>query len=113
MSEQRIDTGADAATRIDADPGEGLGTGGAAPDRRGATGGDAEMPQPTADRPTGPGADDSADTEGERYLRDTQANQAVGEPSRDGRSGADDGPAREADAPDAGAGGAPAGEVGA
>ena len=76
MSEQRIDTGADAATSTDADPGEGLGTAGPSADPRGATGEDAEMPQPTADGPGGTGTADPADTEGERYLRDTQAKQA-------------------------------------
>jgi hypothetical protein len=86
MSEQRIDTGADAATSTDADPGEGLGTAGPAADPRGAAGGDAEMPQPRADRPTGGGTSEGGETEGERYLRDTEANQAGDPPSRHGRS---------------------------
>jgi hypothetical protein len=70
MSEQRIDTGADAATSTDADPGEGLGAAGP-----GAAGGDAEMSQPTADRPGGSAGAEPGDTEGESYLRDTLANQ--------------------------------------
>ena len=74
MSEQRIDTGADAATSTDADPGEGLGTSGPSADPRGGAGGDAEMPQPTADRPSGSAAE-PGDTEGESYLKQTQANQ--------------------------------------
>lgn len=51
MSEQRIDTGADAATS-----------------------GDTDTPQPGLDRPSAETAD-SGDTAGESYLRDTEANQ--------------------------------------
>jgi hypothetical protein len=90
MSEQRIDTGADAATSTDADPGEGLGVAGPSADPRGAAGGDAEMPQPTADRPGGGGAAGSGGTEGESYVRDTEAHQR-GEADLDGREPAGDG----------------------
>jgi copper transport protein len=54
MSEQRIDTGADAATS-----------------------GDEDLPQPGVDRGSAATAD-SGDTEGESYLRDTQAKQDGG-----------------------------------
>jgi hypothetical protein len=92
MSEQRTDTGADAATSTDADPGEGLGTSGPSADPGGGAGGDAGMPQPTADRPSGTAAD-PGDTEGESYLKQTQANQDADtdlsgrEPTASGPSG--------------------------
>jgi hypothetical protein len=88
MSEQRIDTGADAATGTDADQGEGLGLTdhGDPLNPAGSAGGDADMPQPTADRPGGGTADtaDSAETEGASHLRDTEANQG-GTPDLSGR----------------------------
>jgi hypothetical protein len=108
MSEQRIDTGADAATSTDADPGEGMGAAGPSADPRGAAGGDAELPQPTADRPTGAGAADG-DTEGESYLRATQAKQGGDQPPGSGRGAASDdaSPSRPA-GPDGGRGTGPA-----
>jgi hypothetical protein len=86
MSEQRIDTAADAATSTDTDPGEGLGV--AAPhgdplNPEGAAGNDSELPQPTADRRS-TGSTDPGETEGESYLRDTQAKQG-GSADLDGR----------------------------
>lgn len=103
MSEQRIDTGADAATGTDADPGEGLGLSDHADPLNpgGSAGSDADMPQPTADRPGGGTADtaDSAETEGASHLRDTQA-RAGGTPDLSGRmpTGTDQGgPAGSAD----------------
>jgi hypothetical protein len=79
MSEQRIDTGAEAATSTDADPGEGLGTAdpGAHADSldplaQRASGGDAEMPQPRPDEPAGSPDTDAAPTEGARSLQQAQ-----------------------------------------
>jgi hypothetical protein len=117
MSDQRIDTGAGAATGTDADPGEGLGT--ADPgahadplDPRGhrTSGGDAEMPQPTADGPgAAPGGGGDADTEGASALQDAQqavAEQQRGEPDLSGREPAGD------EAPRAGAAGSAGGPAG-
>jgi len=104
MSEQRIDTGAEAATSTDADPGEGLGLSGAgahtdALNPRGTAGGDAEMPQPAADRQGGTAdADTGGGTEGEAHLRDTRARQ--------------DSPADLSGRSPAGSGGSPAGSRG-
>jgi len=80
MSEQRIDTAAEAATSTDADPGEGLGLSGAGAhtdplNPRGTAGGDAEMPQPAADREGGTAGDTGGTTEGEAHLRATRARQ--------------------------------------
>ena len=80
MSDQRIDTGAEAATSTDADPGEGQGTADTGahadpldPQGLRASGDDTEMAQPTADGPgVAPGADGSADTEGASALQEAQ-----------------------------------------
>ena len=69
MSEQRIHTGADAATAGDADPGEGQGL--QQPGSHGdllASGGEG----PSADRVDPPVSDEQADTEGARHLREAQ-----------------------------------------
>jgi hypothetical protein len=66
MSDQRIDTGADAATS-----------------------GDGDLPEPGVDRPSAATAD-SGDTEGESYLRDTEAKQG-GDADLGGRTAADPG----------------------
>src|SRR5215207_8206700 len=125
MSDQRIDTGAEAATSTAADPGEGQGAadpGAQAdpidPQRRRTSGGDAEMPQPTPDRPgaapAAGGADtadtedieDTADTEGAAALRDAHRaadQQQRGEPDLGGRQPAGDGSTRRPLAPGSGA----------
>jgi len=116
MSDQRIDTGAEAATSTAADPGEGQGAadpGAQAdpidPQRRRTSGGDAEMPQPTPDRPgaaPAAGGADTADTEGAAALRDAHwaaDQQQRGEPDLGGRQPAGDGSTRRPLAPGSGA----------
>ncbi|MFL6130203.1 MAG: hypothetical protein ACJ73E_14210 [Mycobacteriales bacterium] len=80
MSDQRIDTGADAATSTDADPAEGQGIADPGahadpldPEGHRTSGADAEMPQPTADRRgAAPGEAGSAATEGASGLQQVQ-----------------------------------------
>jgi hypothetical protein len=85
MSEQRIDTGADASIRADADPGEGQGlsTPGAHPGTvtSGATGdvGDATVPH---DERAGADESPDGDTEGERSVRAAKAAREQQEPER-------------------------------
>ena len=115
MSEQRIETGADAATSTDADPGEGQGLSDHADplNPAGSAGGDADMPQPTADRPGGGTADtaDSAETEGASHLRDTQA-KAGGTPDLSGREPAAGGGSTGGSSGSGPAGGGSAGSAG-
>jgi hypothetical protein len=104
MREQRIDTGGEAATGTSADPGEGLGTAtpGAHTDpldplAQRQSGSEADMAQPRADSPAAPGADADADadTEGARYLQETQGTAAAqqrSEPDLGGRQPAGEGP---------------------
>jgi hypothetical protein len=100
MSEQRIDTGAEAATSTDADPGEGQGVADPGahadpldPQGHRTSGDDSEMPQPTADRPGAmPGADGSADSEGASALQEAQQTAgAQAEPDLGGREPAGSG----------------------
>ena len=130
MSDQRIDTGAEAATSTDADPSEGLGTADAGamanpqdPLASRASGGDDDMPQPRADEPTGVAdTGDAAETEGASYLQQAQRtaeSQQRGEPDLGGRQPAGDdaaGPSAAPgvpDAPEARPAGAGTGEVSA
>jgi hypothetical protein len=112
MSEQRIDTAADAATSRAADPGEGMGVTGAEAhtdplNPGGSAGGDARMPQPGPDRP-GDDGDVSAVTEGAAHLRDTEAKQS-GSPDLSGREPAASGSATSGSA---GSGSGPSGSAG-
>jgi hypothetical protein len=102
MSDQRIDTGAEAATSTDADPGEGMGTADPGahadpldPQGHRTSGADAELPQPAADRSGGaPAADASAETEGASGLQEAQQTATAeqrGDPDLSGRQPADTG----------------------
>lgn len=107
MSDQRIDTGAEAATSTDADPGEGQGTADPGahsdpldPQGPRASGGDAELPQPTADRPgAAPEAGGSADTEGVSGLQEAQQTAAAQERSEPDLSGREPAAGVDADRP--------------
>jgi hypothetical protein len=101
MSDQRIETGADAATSRDADPSEGLGTASPAahanpldPRAERNAGGVDEMAQPATDGSPGAAQSGDADTEGARYLQQEQQTverQQDAEPDLGGREPAGDG----------------------
>jgi hypothetical protein len=104
MSDQRIETGADAATSRDADPGEGQGTASPAgrtdpldPRAEPNTGDD--MAEPGTDGSPGAADGGEAGTEGARYLQQEQRrveSQQEGAPDLGGREPADDEVARPA-----------------